>query len=60
VVAQGVDTLIVLTVPTTPGEGAIVNVALMSGRIVNVPQEQAAYHAAEPGVIMETRSLASG
>jgi NAD(P)-dependent dehydrogenase (short-subunit alcohol dehydrogenase family) len=41
------------------GSGAIVNIASMSGSIVNVPQPQAAYNASKAGVIQLTRSLAS-
>jgi NAD(P)-dependent dehydrogenase (short-subunit alcohol dehydrogenase family) len=41
------------------GTGAIVNIASMSGSIVNWPQSQAAYNAAKAGVIHLTRSLAS-
>lgn len=39
--------------------GAIVNIASMSGVIVNKPQPQAAYNAAKAGVIHLTRSLAA-
>ena len=38
--------------------GSIVNVASMSGRIVNVPQPQAAYNASKAAVSMLTASLA--
>lgn len=38
--------------------GAIVNVASMSGSVVNRPQPQAAYNASKAGVIQLTRSLA--
>ena len=41
------------------GSGAIVNIASMSGSIVNVPQPQAAYNASKAAVIHLTRSLAS-
>jgi NAD(P)-dependent dehydrogenase (short-subunit alcohol dehydrogenase family) len=41
------------------GKGAIVNVASMSGSIVNWPQPQAAYNASKAGVIHLTKSLAS-
>jgi len=41
------------------GSGAIVNIASMSGSIVNWPQPQAAYNASKAGVIHLTRSLAS-
>ena len=41
------------------GSGAIVNIASMSGSIVNVPQAQAAYNSSKAGVIQLTRSLAS-
>lgn len=41
------------------GSGAIVNIASMSGHVVNKPQEQAAYNAAKAGVIMLTKSLAA-
>ncbi|MFL5777415.1 MAG: SDR family NAD(P)-dependent oxidoreductase [Chloroflexota bacterium] len=41
------------------GSGAIVNIASMSGSIVNWPQSQAAYNASKAGVIHLTRSLAS-
>lgn len=40
------------------GQGAIVNVASMSGLISNHPQPQAAYNASKAGVIQLTRSLA--
>lgn len=39
--------------------GAIVNIASMSGHIVNRPQPQAAYNAAKAAVIQLTRSLAA-
>jgi NAD(P)-dependent dehydrogenase (short-subunit alcohol dehydrogenase family) len=41
------------------GRGVIVNIASMSGSIVNWPQPQAAYNASKAGVIHLTRSLAS-
>jgi NAD(P)-dependent dehydrogenase (short-subunit alcohol dehydrogenase family) len=41
------------------GRGAIVNIASMSGSIVNKPQEQSAYNASKAGVIMLTKSLAA-
>jgi NAD(P)-dependent dehydrogenase (short-subunit alcohol dehydrogenase family) len=37
--------------------GAIVNISSMSGRVVNVPQHQASYHASKAGVDMLTRTL---
>ena len=40
------------------GGGTIVNVASMSGQIVNVPQHQAAYNASKAGVAHLTASLA--
>jgi NAD(P)-dependent dehydrogenase (short-subunit alcohol dehydrogenase family) len=40
------------------GRGAIVNVASMSGLVVNDPQPQAAYNVSKAGVIMLTKSLA--
>ena len=39
-------------------KGSIINMASMSGTVVNVPQCQAAYNAAKAGVIHLTRSLA--
>jgi NAD(P)-dependent dehydrogenase (short-subunit alcohol dehydrogenase family) len=39
--------------------GAIVNIASMSGLIVNRPQPQAAYNVSKAGVIMLTKSLAA-
>ncbi|MBO1436631.1 glucose 1-dehydrogenase [Meiothermus sp. CFH 77666] len=39
--------------------GSIVNIASMSGRIVNKPQPQAAYNASKAAVIHLTRSLAA-
>ncbi len=41
------------------GAGAIVNIASMSGSIVNRPQNQSAYNASKAAVIMLTRSLAA-
>lgn len=41
------------------GSGAIVNIASMSGSIVNKPQPQAAYNASKAAVIMLTKSLAA-
>lgn len=41
------------------GQGAIVNIASMSGIVVNKPQPQAAYNVAKAGVIMLTQSLAA-
>jgi len=40
------------------GRGSIINIASMSGLIVNVPQCQASYNASKAGVIHLTRSLA--
>jgi len=40
------------------GSGAIVNIASMSGHVVNRPQSQATYNTAKAGVIMLTKSLA--
>lgn len=39
-------------------KGSIINIASMSGHIVNIPQMQAAYNASKAGVIQMTRSLA--
>ncbi len=39
--------------------GKIINIASMSGRIVNRPQPQAHYNASKAGVIMLTKSLAA-
>ncbi len=39
--------------------GSIINVASMSGHIVNFPQEQCAYNAAKAGLIHLTKSLAA-
>ncbi len=41
------------------GQGAVVNIASMSGVIANKPQPQAAYNASKAGVIMLTKSLAA-
>jgi NAD(P)-dependent dehydrogenase (short-subunit alcohol dehydrogenase family) len=41
------------------GKGKIVNIASMSGSIVNYPQPQAHYNTAKAGVIMLTKSLAA-
>jgi NAD(P)-dependent dehydrogenase (short-subunit alcohol dehydrogenase family) len=41
------------------GYGKIINTASMSGSIVNIPQNQAAYNASKAGVIHLTRSLAT-
>ncbi len=41
------------------GGGAIVNIASMSGIVVNRPQPQAAYNASKAAVIMLTKSLAA-
>lgn len=40
------------------GYGKIINTASMSGTIVNIPQNQAAYNASKAGVIHLTKSLA--
>mgnify|MGYP006303741643 CR=1 FL=1 len=40
-------------------EGRIINIASMSGLIVNIPQPQASYNASKAGVIHLTKSLAS-
>ena len=40
-------------------KGNIINIASMSGSIVNVPQPQCAYNASKAGVILLTKSLAS-
>lgn len=39
--------------------GSIVNIASMSGHIVNYPQQQSCYNASKAGVIMLTKSLAA-
>jgi len=41
------------------GRGSIINVASMSGLIVNTPQNQCAYNASKGGLIMLTKSLAA-
>ncbi len=41
------------------GSGSIVNIASMSGLIVNRPQPQAAYNVSKAGVVMLTKSLAA-
>lgn len=41
------------------GSGAIVNIASMSGLVVNKPQPQAAYNVSKAGVVMLTKSLAA-
>jgi NAD(P)-dependent dehydrogenase (short-subunit alcohol dehydrogenase family) len=41
------------------GYGKIVNIASMSGRIINTPQHQAAYNTSKAGVAHLTRSLAA-
>ncbi len=41
------------------GSGSIVNIASMSGSIVNNPQPQAAYNASKAAVMMLTKSLAA-
>ena len=41
------------------GSGSIVNIASMSGSIVNKPQPQAGYNISKAGVIMLTKSLAA-
>ncbi len=40
------------------GAGAVINIASMSGVVVNKPQPQAAYNVSKAGVIMLTKSLA--
>lgn len=40
------------------GSGAIVNIASMSGHVVNRPQSQATYNASKSAVVMLTKSLA--
>lgn len=39
--------------------GSIINVASMSGGVVNYPQQQSAYNASKAGVIMMSRSVAA-
>ena len=41
------------------GKGSIINVASMSGLIVNTPQNQCAYNASKGGLIMLTKSMAA-
>ena len=41
------------------GYGKIINTASMSGHIVNMPQNQAAYNASKAGVLHLTRTLAA-
>ena len=41
------------------GKGSIVNIASMSGLIVNTPQNQCAYNASKGGLIMLTKSMAT-
>lgn len=41
------------------GSGVIINIASMSGSVVNKPQPQAAYNVSKAGVIMLTKSLAA-
>jgi|YelNatPaOPRAMG01_1025707.scaffolds.fasta_scaffold27004_4 NAD(P)-dependent dehydrogenase (short-subunit alcohol dehydrogenase family) len=41
------------------GRGKIINIASMSGTVVNKPQPQAHYNASKAGVIMLTKSLAA-
>ena len=41
------------------GSGSIVNIASMSGLVVNRPQPQAAYNVSKAAVIMLTKSLAA-
>jgi NAD(P)-dependent dehydrogenase (short-subunit alcohol dehydrogenase family) len=41
------------------GKGVIVNIASMSGMIVNTPQNQCAYNASKGGLIMLTKSMAT-
>jgi NAD(P)-dependent dehydrogenase (short-subunit alcohol dehydrogenase family) len=41
------------------GYGKIINIASMSGQIVNTPQNQAAYNTSKAGVLHLTRSLAA-
>jgi NAD(P)-dependent dehydrogenase (short-subunit alcohol dehydrogenase family) len=41
------------------GSGSIINIASMSGFIVNTPQKQAAYNTSKAAVVMATKSFAS-
>jgi NAD(P)-dependent dehydrogenase (short-subunit alcohol dehydrogenase family) len=41
------------------GYGKIINIASMSGHVVNIPQNQAAYNTSKAGVLHLTRSLAA-
>lgn len=41
------------------GHGSIINIASMSGRIVNRPQQHAHYNASKAGVVQLTRTLAA-
>ncbi len=41
------------------GKGSIINVASMSGMIVNTPQNQCAYNASKGGLIMLSKSMAA-
>lgn len=41
------------------GKGSIVNIASMSGMVVNTPQNQCAYNASKGGLIMLTKSMAT-
>lgn len=41
------------------GKGSIVNIASMSGMIVNTPQNQCAYNSSKGGLIMLTKSMAA-
>ncbi|ORY17453.1 hypothetical protein BCR34DRAFT_38727 [Clohesyomyces aquaticus] len=43
----------------TKTHGSIINIASMSGSIVNYPQEQSCYNASKAAVIMMTKSLAA-
>lgn len=40
-------------------KGSIVNIASMSGMIVNTPQNQCAYNASKGGLIMLTKTMAT-
>ena len=40
------------------GSGSIINIASMSGHVVNIPQYQCAYNASKAGLIQLTRTLA--